>query len=76
MRRDRIIRGHLRHRLIISMRDGLTWDALVMDADDRLLILREASVVRGEERLPADGEVLIHRADVAYMQTIPEMQRR
>lgn len=75
-RRDRIVRGHLRYRLVITTHDGATWDGIVMDVDDRMIVLREAIAVQKDgNRVPADGEVLLPREDVAYMQRVPDMQR-
>lgn len=75
-RRDRILRSHLRYRVVVTMRDGATWDGVVMDADDRTLILRDVEAVQPDKsRVAADGEVLIPRDQVAYVQAVPSMQR-
>lgn len=71
-RRDRIVRGFLRHRLLVTTHDERTWEGLVMDVDERTVVLREAVAVTADGRVPADGEVLLPRVDVAYMQAIPE----
>ena len=72
MRPDRIMRGLIRHRFVITMVDEQAWDGVVMEADDRTIVLRDVSaLIRKDdrvERVPADGEVLVPRNRVAYMQ--------
>lgn len=76
MGRERIIRGYLRHRLVVTMHDGATWDGVVMDVDSRTVVLRNAEAIGANDvRTPADGEVLLPRDEVAFMQAVPEMQR-
>lgn len=75
-RRDRIMRAHLRYRLVVTMIDDATWDGVLIDADDRTLVLREVQAVQKDgTRVPADGEVLVQRSDVAYVQSVPALQR-
>lgn len=75
-RRDRIARALLRYRLVVTTHDGATWDGVLMDADDQFLALREVEAVQKDgSRVPADGEVLIPRPDVAYVQHVPALQR-
>lgn len=72
MRSDRILRALVRHRFVVTMVDDQTWDGVVMEADAQTIVLRDvAAVVREGEtvkRVPADGEVLLPRSRVAYMQ--------
>lgn len=75
-RRDRIMRSHLRYRLVVTTHEDATWDGVLMDADDYCLVLRDVQAVQKDgSRVPADGEVLIPRSDVAYVQHVPELQR-
>lgn len=72
MRPDRVMRGLLRDRFIITMTDGQAWDGLLMEVDDRSVVIREAVALTTEgatvTRTPADGEVILPRGRVAYMQ--------
>lgn len=78
MRRpDRIVQALLRHRFIVTTIDDQAWDGVLMEADERSLVLRDAlAIVRkpdgAVERTPADGEVLLPRNRVAYIQRTPE----
>jgi hypothetical protein len=39
------------------------------------LTLRNAAVVKGNEEITVDGEVVIHRANVAFIQVMPSPAR-
>lgn len=68
-RRDRIVRGLLRTRFLITTKGGATWDAVLMEADESSLMLFDAAMVHPDgSRTPADGQVFVPRSDVAYMQ--------
>ena len=44
--------------------------------DDRTVSLWDAVAIQPDKsRVPADGTVLIFRADIAYMQLVAEMQK-
>ena len=72
MRPDRIMRGLIRYRFIVTMVDGQAFDGVVMEADDHSVVLRDAKALVTEgaqvKQVPADGEVVLPRARVAYMQ--------
>lgn len=75
-RRDRIVRGFLRYRMVVTMHDGGTWEGVVTDIDDRTVVLRSAEAIQPDKsRVPADGDVLLPREDVAYMQHVPAIQK-
>lgn len=58
------------------MDDDKTWAGVVMEADDRTVVLREVEAVQKDgTRVRADGEVLLPRDQISYMQSVPEMQR-
>lgn len=70
MRRDRIIKAKLRRKLLITTRDGQTWRAVLMEADEYTLSLFDAEVLDADGgATKADGQVLLPRADVAYFQS-------
>lgn len=67
----KLIRLHVRRRCIVTLKTGDSFAGVLFDADAEALILREAEALGAGERrtnLVVDGEVLILRADVAYVQ--------
>jgi len=67
----KILRRHLRHRAIVTLKTGDSFSGVLFDADSEAIILREAEALgAGEKRtnLVVDGEVLILREDLAYIQ--------
>jgi hypothetical protein len=66
--RDRLIRDCFRERFLITMRGGETFDGLLLEADDRTVVLVNASAVEGTTRHRVDGALYLPRGDVAYMQ--------
>ena len=69
MGRDRLIRQALRDRFVITTTKGNTFDGLLMEVDDRTLILADAYAIgAGQSRHKVDGELYLARADVSYMQ--------
>lgn len=66
---DRIVRASLRRKLLITTKDGHTWRAVLMEADANTLSLLEAEHISSDgTATKADGQVLVPRGDVAYMQ--------
>lgn len=68
MRRDRIVRVHLRDRFLVTLTSGDAVEGILIDADDKTLILADALHVDARSRVSVDGQVFIPRAQVAYMQ--------
>lgn len=67
----RLIRERLRRSVIVTMKDGQAFTGVLFAVDSESIILRNAEGVgMGERRtnLPVDGEVLILRGDIAYLQ--------
>lgn len=69
MRSDRLVRKHLRARFIVTMKSGDTWSGVLVDADRLTFCLADVSAISPDgQSTPADGQVFLPRADVAYMQ--------
>lgn len=69
MRTDRIVKRLMRTKFLVTTKDGQTWEGVLMDADPSTFLLVEAALVAGDgTRTAADGQILISRSDVAYMQ--------
>lgn len=68
-RRDRIVSRMRRERLSVTTHQHLTVEGVLIEADEKsLLLLDAAQVAAGGEKTPADGVVVIPRSDVAYIQ--------
>jgi hypothetical protein len=69
VRPDRVVRQHLRTKFLITTKAGMTWEAILMDADQTSLMLFDAVAIGPDgSRTKADGQVFLPRGDVAYMQ--------
>lgn len=68
---DALLRERMRDAVIATLKTGEAFHGLLFDVDDRTLILREARVLEPNNtssRIPVDGELVLARAEVAYMQ--------
>lgn len=66
--RDRLLRRRLREELIVTMRDGSAWRGVLYAVDHRTVILRSAEALTENARGPVDGELLLSRDHIDYMQ--------
>ncbi len=70
--RDRIIRGHVRKTVVVTLKTGEGFHGVLFDADRDALVLRNTVQVEvnGSDRIhkAVDGELVVLRADVSYMQ--------
>jgi hypothetical protein len=66
--RDRIIKAHLRTRFLVTLKSGEAFDGLLIDADDRCLVLCDALAHSSEGSARVDGQVYVDRANVSFMQ--------
>lgn len=60
-------------KVIVTLKSGDAFDGLLFATDGDALVLREATALaygRQQENVIVEGEALILRADVAYMQVI------
>lgn len=58
----------VRRRMIINMKDGSAFSCLLWRRGRRLLQLRDVTLFAEGQTRPVDGEVVIERRDVAFMQ--------
>lgn len=68
LRRDRLVRQALRERFLATMRDGATFDGLLVEADERTFRFANASIIKGNSRVSVDGELFLPRSEVLYLQ--------
>ena len=66
---DRLVCDALRSRFVVTMHDGGTFEGLLIDADDRVLVLAQASSVSPQgTRIGVDGALYLERREIAYLQ--------
>lgn len=59
----------MRERAMVNLDDGRAFDAIVWAKRGPLLVLRDARLLEpGAEPTPLDGEVIVERDRVAFMQ--------
>ena len=70
----RLIREHLRQRVIVTLKTGEAFGGVLFSADSEALVLRNAEVLDAtstdRQAQPVDGELLILRPDVSYLQFV------
>ena len=66
--RDKLVRQALKERFIATLRDGQTFDGLLVDADEKTFRFVDAFAIDGKSRAPVDGELFLPRAEVSYLQ--------
>lgn len=66
---DRIMQAAVRSRFVVTLHGGETIEGLLVEADDRVIVLLQASqVTPGGTRVGIDGAVYLERREVAYLQ--------
>lgn len=65
---DRIVAAQVRRRAVVTTKHGPSFVGILCDADPRALVLAQAESL--EEQAALDGELLILRADVAFIQLL------
>lgn len=65
---DRLVRRRVRKKLVVTLKTGETVGGVLVDADRWSFVLRQASMLGGDGAVPVDGELIVSRADVAYVQ--------
>lgn len=73
MRRDRLLREHLRERFVVTLKSGETFDGLLDDHDESTVELVDPYAVDKSGRLSIDGRLYLPRNEIAYLQR-PEAQ--
>lgn len=68
--RDRLIRRRMREKVIVTMKSGEAFMGVLAEADSRSFVLRDAKALTDATArpVPVDGELVLDRAQVEYMQ--------
>lgn len=67
-RRDYVLDGLLRERLVVTLKDGQTFRGLFDGGDQNHLAFLDAEYLSGDKVTKVDGQVFLPRANVAYIQ--------
>lgn len=60
----------MHRRVVVNLRSGTAVAGVVVETRGPLLIVRDATVHDGDRSAPADGEVVIDRGNVDYIQAL------
>lgn len=67
--RDRLVRSRLRDRVIVTLKSGVAFSGVLVEADAKSFILRDAQALTPHDSpVPVDGELVVARPDVDYLQ--------
>lgn len=68
MRRDRLLKGLLRERFVVTMTTGEAFEGLLDRLDESTVELVDARAHVKDGAVKVDGRLYLPRAQVAYMQ--------
>ena len=66
--RERLLKARLREEFVITLVDGTAWRGVLYAVDAKTIVLREAAAMSENVRGPVDGELLLPRDRIDYMQ--------
>jgi small nuclear ribonucleoprotein (snRNP)-like protein len=67
---DRLLRRRIRDRVIVTLKSGAAFTGALHEVDRRTIVLRNAKALTAADgtAVPVDGELLVSRCDVDYLQ--------
>lgn len=65
---DRLLKRLIHERFLVTLHDDTTFDGLLADVDPTVIRLVNVAAVTSTSRVDINGDVLIERANIAYMQ--------
>lgn len=65
---DRIVAGLVRRQCIVTVKSGDSFRGVLTEADDRALVLTSVTIL--DDNVQFDGQLLVLRPDVAYIQLL------
>lgn len=68
MRRDGLVRRALRSRFVVTLSGGESFEGLLIEVDERTLVLADAFLLDGRNKVKADGALYLPRDRVSYLQ--------
>lgn len=67
-RPEMIVRRLLRRSCVLTLHDGQSFAGLLWAADRRVVVLRNARLMAAGNEVPVDGELVVERSEIAFMQ--------
>jgi len=65
----RVLSGQVRRKIIVTLKSGATFQGVLSEADRYAIVLQSTESLNPDgSRLSVDGEFIILRADVGYIQ--------
>lgn len=65
----RLLTERLRERYVLTLHSGETFDGLLVDVDERTVVMQDTSALgKDGAAIPIDGQVILERATIAYLQ--------
>lgn len=69
--RDRLLRERMCDKVVVTLKSGSAFSGILFKVDDRTLVLRDSHALQanpGGGNVVVDGEVLLFRTDIEFMQ--------
>ena len=61
----------VRRSVIVTLRSGVSFQGVLWSIDDELMVLRDAAMLTPDGVAGVDGEVVLERSSVDYVQVLP-----
>ena len=65
---SQIVRGLFREVVVVTLKTGETFRGVLVAADAHALLFREAAQLAERDAVGIDGELIVPRVDIAYLQ--------
>jgi hypothetical protein len=62
------VRWPVRRRVTVNLKSAKAFEGLLWAKRGPLLVLRDATLIEGRQKIKADGEVVIERSNVDFVQ--------
>lgn len=67
-RSERVLQARMSNEVIVTLKSGDSFSGVMYERDALCLVLRNAVDLQPQAPVPVDGELLVHWAEVAYVQ--------
>lgn len=67
---EHVIRQRHRRQVIVTCKSGTSWRGTLAETDRTMVVLRNTENLVGTDTVNVDGEVLLHRADIEFLQRL------